>query len=143
MRYVPILLLLLIPSFSFSQSTSVWDILSKVSIETKYDASQKYEIDYPVFSEELKDLEGETIIIKGYIIPLEELQNQNYFILSAFPYNLCYFCGAAGPETVIEVSMNQKLTYTSNPIILKGTLHLNDTDYNHLMYILENAVLIE
>lgn len=137
--------LILITSFvqSLSAQSNTWETLSQVTIQTKWDANHRYQFDYPIFSKSVKSLEGKEITVKGYIIPLEEMQGQKFFILSALPFNLCYFCGGAGPETVMEVNSLKEIPYTSKPITIRGIIKLNDSDFNHLMYILSNAVLVE
>jgi len=77
------------------------------------------------------------------MIPLSELNNQNYFVLSAYPYNLCYFCGNAGPETVMEVYMKNTIQYSSRPITVKGKLVLNQSDFDMLIYQLKEAKKID
>jgi hypothetical protein len=52
---------------------------------------------------------------------------------------MCYFCGGAGPESVIEVTVKKPLKFTSRVITLKGTLKLNDSDPDKLFYLLINA----
>ena len=56
---------------------------------------------------------------------------------------MCFFCGGAGPETVMEVESLEGVEFSADPIVLKGILRLNDKDINHLMYKLEEAVIIE
>jgi hypothetical protein len=80
--------------------------------------------------------------IKGYIIPVEGYKNQKEFVFSAFPYSMCFFCGGAGPETVMEVFSKEPIKYTAEAIIIRGKLELNDSDVNRLMYILNNAELL-
>ena len=138
--YVYIYFFIAVQANAQNSYEGVWKTLGKVSFKTK--KQDKYEIDYPVFSSEVKALQGKTIVVKGYIIPLSELDGQSYFVFSALPYNLCYFCGSAGPETVMEVYSRQKIPYTSKPIKMKGKLRLNNTDSDHLMYILEDAVKV-
>jgi hypothetical protein len=120
----------------------LWKTLKDIQIKTKYDPEKKYEVDIPVFGSKVKALNGKTITIKGYLIPIEAYTKQGFFILSALPYNLCYFCGGAGPETVMEVTAKQKIKYSDKPIILRGKLRLNAQDPDHLMYRLENAVVV-
>jgi len=52
---------------------------------------------------------------------------------------MCFFCGGAGPETVMEVEAREPIEYTADPITLKGTLHLNPDDINALMYKMTDA----
>lgn len=121
---------------------SAWKSLSKITFKKKYDEVMGFKIDMPVFSEEIIALEGQEITIKGYIIPVEGYKSHNEFIFSAFPYNMCFFCGGAGPETVMEVEATNPVKYTAESIYLRGTLRLNADDINRLMYKLENAEIV-
>jgi hypothetical protein len=122
-----------------------WKTLGKVTFKTKKDPMLGYDVDVPIFGKEVKELEGKIIEIRGYIIPVEGYKQQGYFVFSAYPYNLCYFCGGAGPETVMEVFTKKGTTvkYTAKPITIKGKLVLNSKDVNKLMYLMEDAVLVE
>jgi len=102
-----------------------------------------FKIDIPVFSAPVKALENKEIEVKGYIIPVEGYKSHKEFIFSAFPYNMCFFCGGAGPETVMEVEATDAVEYTAEQVILKGTLSLNDSDINRLMYLIKDARLIK
>ena len=122
----------------------MWKTLGKVTFKMKKDDLMDYDIEVPIFSKEVRALAGKTIEIKGYIIPVEGYKAQGYFVFSAYPYNLCYFCGGAGKETVMEVftKKNTTIKYTAKPITIKGKLVLNSKDVNKLMYLLEDAVLV-
>jgi len=133
-----LLSLLLLPLTLASQEQNFWDTLARVRFENRKDKSG-YDVEVPVFSPQLSVFNNKKISLKGYIIPLEELGGQGRFMLSSLPFNLCFFCGAAGPETVIEVQTPVKIPFTTKPIILEGTLVLNDKDPNHHMYILTAA----
>jgi hypothetical protein len=55
---------------------------------------------------------------------------------------MCFFCGGAGPESVMEVYAKEAIKYTTEAIIIKGKLELNSNDVNQLMYILNDAEMI-
>jgi hypothetical protein len=139
--YFFVLGLLCTPHQLFAQNSNMWNTLSKVSLRTETKAGQT--IDVPVFSEELKKWNGKEITLKGYIIPLEELKKQNYFVLSRYPFSLCYFCGGAGVETVIEVNIQKPIPFTEEAITVKGILQLNDKSPNHLIFVLNHATKIQ
>lgn len=122
---------------------NAWKTLSKITYKKAYDEIMGFKVDVPVFSEPIKAIEGQEITIKGYIIPVEGYKSHHEFIFSAFPYNMCFFCGGAGPETVIEVESKEAIKYTAEQIVLKGKLILNDDDINRLMYLMEDAVLVK
>jgi hypothetical protein len=100
-------------------------------------------IDNPVFSEEIKALDGKTVEVRGFIIPTEGYKSHTEFIFSAFPYSMCFFCGGAGPETVMEVFTRNPVKYTAEAVTLRGVLRLNADDINRLMYFLEEATPVE
>jgi hypothetical protein len=142
---IPILLLFSLSSFAQSETSAntIWQTLSRISYTKEYNELMGFKIDKPVFSDEIKQLEGKEVTIKGFIIPTEGYKSHTEFILSAFPYSMCFFCGGAGPETVIEVISKDAVEFTAESIILKGKLSLNDDDINRLMYALSDAELIQ
>jgi hypothetical protein len=147
MRIINIFFILIIGSFCLSAQTgkdaNVWKSLSKISYKKEYDELMGFKIDKPVFSEQVKALQGKELTIKGYIIPVEGYKSHKEFIFSAYPYSMCFFCGGAGPETVMEVEALEGVKYSADAIIIKGNLMLNDKDINRLMYKLVNAKLVK
>lgn len=122
---------------------NLWKTLAKITYKKEYDAMLGFKVDVPVFSEDIKKLEGKEVTIKGYIIPVEGYKSHKEFIFSAFPYNMCFFCGGAGPETVMEIYAKEPVKYSAEPVVLKGKLELNSTDINRLIYALQDAVKVE
>lgn len=128
---------------AYAQESNYWNVLKDVEIKTRPDETGKYEMEYPEFGSKVKSYNGKVIQLKGYIVPLQELRGQKFFVLSAYPFNMCFFCGMAGPETVIEVYTLKEIKFTSEKIAIEGKLKLNFDDANHLMYILEDAKQID
>ncbi len=122
---------------------STWKTLAKITFTKQYDELMGFKVDVPVFSEEILALEGQEIDIKGYIIPVEGYKSHKEFMFSAFPYSMCFFCGGAGPETVMEVYAKEPVEYSAEQVTLRGTLELNATDINRLMYAINDAYLVE
>lgn len=122
---------------------NTWKTLARITYKKEFDELMGFKIDKPVFGDKVKALEGKEVVMKGYIIPVEGYKSHKEFILSAFPYNMCFFCGGAGPETVMEVLAKEPVKYHADAIYLKGTLKLNADDINRLMYFLEDAVLVD
>lgn len=117
---------------------SEWDLLSTVDVVMGYDEFIGAEVEKPQFSEQLKARQGSKVTLEGFIIPLQQDTQQDFFILSRFPYQSCFFCGAAGPETVVEVYSDRSFKYTDERVRVSGTLKLNDNPLN-LFYALENC----
>ena len=122
---------------------NLWRTLSKITFKKEYDELMGFKIDVPVFSEAIQALEGKEVTIKGYIIPVEGYKGHKEFILSAFPYNMCFFCGGAGPETVMEVVAKEEIEYSAEAVTIKGKLELNDSDINRLMFAMSDATLVK
>jgi len=114
---------------------SLWKTLGKITYKKKYDELMGFKIDIPVFSDPIKALDGKEVTVKGYIIPVEGYKSHKEFILSAFPYNMCFFCGGAGPETVMEVEAIEGIEYSAEQVLIKGKLKLNDDDINFYFFI--------
>lgn len=126
------------------KKANTWKTLAKITYVKEYDEIMGFKIDKPVFSDPVKELaDGGEVTVKGYIIPVEGYKSHTEFIFSAYPYNMCFFCGGAGPETVMEVLSKEPVKYTAEQVTLKGKLILNSDDINRLMYLLEDAVLVK
>lgn len=121
-----------------------WETLAQMDFEYKYVEEINMEVPYPVFSEEVKNIEGRKIEISGYLIPVSETGDNQIIVLSAFPYSQCFFCGAAGPESVIDVLAKEPLgdLKMDQLVTFQGVLKLNDSDLDYLNYLLDDAILI-
>lgn len=141
-----ILLSLLLLSFSFtlsSQTIITWEVLKNVEFEEVWsDEFQAYYM-VPKFGKTITALDGKEIQIRGFIIPVDIVQD--YYVLSANPYSSCFFCGQAGPESVMEIQMIKQYAglRMDQVITFKGKLRLNVDDIYQLNYILEDAQVIE
>ena len=128
---------------STQPNSNLWKTLSKITYKKEYDEFLGFKIDKPVFAQSVQDLEDQEVEVKGYIIPVEGYKSHSEFIFSAYPYNMCFFCGGAGPETVMEVESTVPVEYTAEQVTLKGKLKLNPDDINRLMYLLIDARPVE
>lgn len=122
--------------------SNIWKTLAKITYKKEYDELLGFKVDVPVFSEDVQNLSGKEVEIKGYIIPVEGYKSHKEFVFSAYPYNMCFFCGGAGPETVMEVYSKEPIEYTDQPIVIRGKLELNASDMNRLIYGLQEAELV-
>jgi len=118
----------------------VWPKLYDISFVKGRDALGEY--DRPVFSEAVKALRNKTVVLPGYMVPLENSTSSSRIMLSSLPLNACFFCGVGGPETVVEVQLRSKTSWIEQPIEVKGVLKLNDQDHDNMIYILEDAEVL-
>ncbi|MEL6275322.1 MAG: hypothetical protein AAFU03_09500 [Bacteroidota bacterium] len=136
---IGLLLIFCVATSTQAQDANLWKTLSKITFEKKYDELLGFKVDVPVFGDAVKELEGKEVTVSGYIVPVEGYKSHEEFVFSAYPYNMCFFCGGAGPETVMEVTATEAVKYTTERIVLRGKLLLNKDNINRLMYILVDA----
>ena len=141
-----IFLLLIFGFFSlhfYSQNIITWELLKNVEFDEIW--SEEFQAYYmvPKFSSSVKAMDNKEVQIRGFIIPVDIVQD--YYVLSANPYSSCFFCGQAGPESVMEVQMVKKYEglRMDQVITFKGKLKLNVDDIYQLNYILEDAEIME
>ena len=82
----PLLAVLLFATASYAQEKkkeNPWKTLSKITFKQQYDEFMGFDVDVPVFSQVIKDLEGKEIEIEGYIIPVEGYKQQSNFETSS------------------------------------------------------------
>lgn len=123
-------------------ATNGWDIFARVKFTEKfYKELNEYYL-APLLDSRIQSYEGKEITLKGHYLPLD-LEDQHSIVLSKNPYSACFFCGAAGPESVAEINFQSKPPrFKPDQIItVTGMLRLNDSDVNHMNFILDHAQL--
>lgn len=119
----------------------VWPKLYDVQFVKAKDQHGEY--DKPVFSGAAKSLSGKKVTVPGYMVPFDGgVVTSDHLMFSSLPLNACFFCGAGGPETVVEVFLKNKVTYTEKAVEIQGVLKLNDKDPDKMIYVLESAEVI-
>ncbi len=90
------------------------------------------------FSEKLSNLEGKEVSLIGFLLVLDG--KQSVFMLSKNPMASCFFCGNGGPETISELSFEEKTSFQMDDLIsVTGILRLNRRDPTRCYYLIENA----
>jgi Protein of unknown function (DUF3299) len=90
----------------------------------------KFEV---VFSPEVKKLDNKAIKVAGFMMPIEQREVHKRFMLSAVPPG-CPFCLPGGPNSIIEVFVKKPLKYTTDAIVLNGTMNLLKDDPSGFYY---------
>ncbi len=121
-----------------------WEIFASVKFISKYYKQYKQYFLTPLFDVGIRSREGSEIVLSGHYMPLD-LADKKTIIISKFPFAACFFCGGAGPESVAEVqlSVSAPRIKADQVITVKGKLRLNDSDVEHLNFILTDARLIQ
>ena len=122
---------------------SGWNLFSSVKFVPKFVKEYNENFLFPQFNAGIKAQAGKEITLQGHYLPVE-LEDKNSIILSKFPFSACFFCGLAGPESVAEIIFDAKAPKLKSDqvIIIKGILELNDTDINHMNFIIKHATII-
>tara|TARA_A100000171_G_scaffold52292_1_gene69963 strand:+ start:119 stop:565 length:447 start_codon:yes stop_codon:yes gene_type:complete len=142
-RLILILFILSTSIASFAQEQNMWKTLSNVTVEKSFDEVLSIDVEHYNFANQVKALNGKKISLEGWMIPLDELRGENYFVLSSLPFANCFFCGGAGPETVAEVFSKKEVKFTEKKVKVTGVLTLNSDDPLRLMYILNDVEVDE
>ncbi|MEM8848262.1 MAG: hypothetical protein AAGD17_14275 [Bacteroidota bacterium] len=122
-----------------SQDVLTWDDLSDgIFWESHSPNALIPGFEKATFSAKLRALEGKKVSITGYLLVLDG--KQSIYLLSKNPMASCFFCGNGGPESIVDLQFDQKVTYAMDALIsVEGTFHLNGNDPNTAYYRIENA----
>lgn len=122
-----------------SQTKVTWKMLEDVTFEDRYSEEEKAYYYFPKFGPSVLNLNNREIIIKGYLLVIDP--DKDIYILSANPFEACFFCGGAGPESIIElkVSKDHPRFKMDQVLTFRGKLKLNAVDVYQCNYILESA----
>lgn len=123
-------------------TSEIWTKIASLKYRTDTIDGQLWHI--PIFTPEIKALEGSIIQLKGYLIPLQPGKFQQHFLISVLPFSQCYYCGkSAGIPEMVEVEMNSPINYTDKVITVSGILQLNELDEEHYALRLVGTEYIE
>src|SRR5690606_31843624 len=87
----------------------------------------------------LKALQGKKIKASGFIVPIDSKS----YALSKNVFAQCFFCGNAGPETIMGIKFKgatPKLK-TDTYVTMEGTFRYNEDDIDDWIYHIEDAVI--
>ncbi|WP_299534651.1 hypothetical protein [Ulvibacterium sp.] len=125
-------------SLAKAQEKLTWEDFADVSFEPVY--NKKYDVHFlmPKFGEKIQSHQGKQVSIIGYFLDISG--SGEIFLVSQNPMASCFFCGAAGPETIIEVDFTEKPPFKTDQIVtVTGVLELNANNVDHCNYILKKA----
>ncbi len=141
LRTLLVILSFLFTTLVYSQTKINWDTLSDVKFTDKYSKEVQAYYYFPTFGTSVLALNKKEVIIKGYVLEID--RGKDVYILSANPFSSCFFCGAAGPESIVELKLGKDHPRfkMDEVVTFKGTLKLNAVDIYQCNYILENATV--
>lgn len=141
LRTLIVIVLVVFGMQAIAQNTITWQTLSDIRFTDKYSEEVDAYFYYPHFGPSVQALEGTEVVIKGYMLVFDK-ENEMY-ILSKNPYASCFFCGNAGPESIIELNLKPDHPdfKMDQFVTIRGILALNAEDIYHCNYILKDAEL--
>lgn len=146
MRFLFTIFLTIACGSASAQTLVSWNTFAQVTFHREYSETFGFEVNVkpPEFSKELMALNGKEIKVKGYVIPVDvEL---GMYMVSANPFANCFFCGNAGPETVVELFPGGKFPRfaTDQMVTFKGILQINTQgEMNAVPYQLFQAEVVK
>ena len=117
-----------------------WFVLADVQFEQEYSEDLGLNYDKATFGDFIKVFDGQEVIISGYVIPMDAMGMS--YALSRNPNSSCFFCGGAGPETVVDLRLRSSAMrrYRMDDLLsFKGRLKLNEKNDNQFIYELWEA----
>lgn len=131
-------------SESFIQSkpdTLSWKLLGVIKYIKKPNKDFPEGVMYPIVNSTLKEKNKKKIVMSGFIIPVDNVT----YALSKNVFASCFFCGQAGPETIMGIKFKGTTPRlkTDQYVTLEGTFRYNDSDVDDWIYHIDDAVIVK
>lgn len=121
--------------------TLTWKLLGVIKYINKPSKDYPEGVMFPIINSTLKAKGSKKIVMSGFIIPIDNVS----YALSKNVFASCFFCGQAGPETIMGIKFKgatPKLK-TDQYVMLEGTFRYNDNNVDDWIYHIENAVIVK
>ena len=126
-------------NLEYQKATEVtWQLLGQIDFVKKKNPHYG-EVMYPMVNGTLKALQGKKIKASGFIVPIDSKS----YALSKNVFAQCFFCGNAGPETIMGIQFKGATPRlkTDTYVTMEGTFRYNADDIDDWIYHIENAVI--
>ncbi len=116
-----------------------WKMLGEIKYEKKTSKDYPEGVMFPIINPTLKAKKDKKITITGFIIPVD---NKTY-ALSKNVFASCFFCGQAGPETIMGIQFkNPGIKLKPHKFVpLEAKFWYNYSDVNDWIYHIDDAVI--
>lgn len=135
------LALVLLSQGLFAQASTkiTWRQLATTRFEELFDASRNSWSQLAHFSPEVQALQGQKVRITGYMVPVDV--TGNVYALSAYTFSSCFFCGGAGPESVmgLELAVKNQKFKTDQVVTWEGVMQVKSKPGMGFHFTLRNA----
>ena len=113
-----------------------------MQFEEVFDKEASLWLQVPKVTSKDREVDGKLVEITGYVISLGVFSDE--YALSAFTFASCFFCGAAGPETIMELKLKNKEKFLTDEVhTFCGILKLNEGAYQFPFTLLDAYAMRE
>jgi len=98
----------------------------------------------PVLPDTLRQLDGQPMLLTGFMYPLEQRRDHRRFLLSPFPAGCAFHVpsGTLGsPSSMVEVLADESVRFTYDPVAIRGTFTLASGSPGDVRFQLREASL--
>jgi hypothetical protein len=112
-----------------------WSVVAETTVDRRY---------RPTFGRYLRELNGRTISLTGYMQPLGEDLDAGAFLFIENPIG-CWFCEMPDITGIVlvELSAGRSKLYTRSPVKVTGKLKLNENDPENFLYTINDATVVD
>nr|WP_299070982.1 hypothetical protein [uncultured Allomuricauda sp.] len=136
--FLIVLFVTFVCTFTMAQEQLTWGDFADVDFAPVYNEEYGVSFLMPTFGKKIRLFRGKQVNIKGYFLDISG--SGEVFLVSQNPMTSCFFCGAAGPETIIEVNFKEHPPFRTDQVVtVTGVLELNRNNVDHCNYILKEA----
>jgi len=116
-----------------------WRQLATTRFEEVFDASRNSWSQMAHFTPEVLAWQGQKVRITGYMVPVDV--TGSVYALSAYTFSSCFFCGGAGPESVmgLELAVKNQKFKTDQVVTWEGVLQMKNKPGMGFHFTLRNA----
>ncbi len=114
--------------------TFAWTQCSKVAWEYRYSRAHGAEVAFPVFSDSLKQLHLQQVVLSGYVLPIRN--TEGLLLVSPTPNRHCLHCGGGVSNLVAVVPSYAISPLYDTPLTFIGTLQLNEKGDGWIYYLI-------
>lgn len=109
-----------------------WQVLTDVKTVI---AKRKINVE---FGATVRALDGKTIRVQGFMMPLDPGKRQKRFLVVSVPPS-CPFCTPGGPESMLDIRPVKPVNYQDDAIVVEGRLEILGNDHDGFYYRLHEA----
>ena len=91
------------------------------------------------FPAEVQALEGRTVTLSGFMLPLDTDAKARHFLLSKYT-PVCFFCPPGQPNEVVEVTAKSGVALTDRMLTVTGRLSLTHQTDKGMFFRMDQAV---